>query len=235
MEPAMPMPMMTNAAPRPCPPPCAPVRSSNARTLLLVEDSHVAAEAVRAMFRHAGGRLRRADCLSDARRHLALYTPDALLVDIGLPDGSGLELIGQCDNLRPRVPLIVAMSGAPDMHDAALQAGADHFVAKPFASIAAFCQLLAPVFGDPRGTGPGARAPAPDAVALRNDLQLACDMLSGSRAGAGQRYALQFTAALARSLGDRVLSRAVDQARQEGCVAALALVLRQRLRNTALI
>lgn len=231
----MPMPMMTSTAPRPCPPPCAPVRSLNARTLLLVEDSHVTAETVRAMFRHAGGRLRRADCLRDARRHLALYTPDALLVDIGLPDGSGLELIRHCDSQHPPVRLIVAMSGAPDMRDAALLAGADHFVAKPFASIAAFCQLLAPVFGDPRGMGPRTRPPAPDAVALRNDLQLACDMLSGNRAGSQQRYALQFTAALARSLGDEALSRAVAHARQSGAVTALALALRQRLRNTALI
>ncbi|MCC6009311.1 MAG: response regulator [Rhodobacteraceae bacterium] len=231
----MPMPMMMHAAPQPCPPPCAPVRSCPARTLLLVEDSHVAAEAVRAMFRHAGGRLRRADCLRDARRHLALYTPDALLVDIGLPDGSGLELIRLGERQRPRVPLILAMSGEPDMRDAALMAGADHFVTKPFASITAFCQLLAPVFGDPRGTGPRAPAPAPDEVALRTDLQLACDMLLGCTSGARQGYALQFTAALARSLGDAALTRAVHQARKDGNVTALALVLRQRLRNTALI
>ena len=64
-------------------------------TLLLVEDSRLTADYVRLLFRGAGGRLRRADCLRSARRHMSLYTPDAAIVDLGLPDGSGLDLIAE--------------------------------------------------------------------------------------------------------------------------------------------
>lgn len=196
-------------------------------TLLLVEDSRLTADTVRLLFRNAGGRLRRADCLRSARRHMALYTPDAAIVDLGLPDGSGLDLIDEMARRRPRTGLIVATSGDPEMEDDAFLAGADRFLPKPFGNGAAFCQMLAPVFfglRDTASTGTG-----PTQAALRDDLYLALDLLNGT--GARSAYAGQFIAQLACMTGDFALERAV-QADDRAQIVAL---LRDRLRALPLI
>ncbi|MEL7345922.1 MAG: response regulator, partial [Pseudomonadota bacterium] len=63
------------------------------QTLLVVEDSRFSCEAVRLLCLRSGARIRRADSIRSARRHLRTYRPSIILVDIGLPDGSGLDLI----------------------------------------------------------------------------------------------------------------------------------------------
>lgn len=44
-------------------------------TILLGEDSRFACEAMRIMALRSGARLRRADCMTSARRHMRLYRP----------------------------------------------------------------------------------------------------------------------------------------------------------------
>jgi hypothetical protein len=53
-------------------------------TVLLVEDSVYCSEAMRLLSIRSGARLRRADSLKSARRHLRIYRPDVMLVDIGI-------------------------------------------------------------------------------------------------------------------------------------------------------
>jgi len=196
-------------------------------TLLLVEDSRLTADTVRLLFRGAGGRLRRADSLRSARRHISLYTPDAAIVDLGLPDGSGLDLIDEMARRRPRTGLIIATSGDSEMEEDAFLAGADRFLPKPFGSGAQFTQILAPVFFGLRGAG-GVDHGSTQA-ALRDDLYLALDLLNGP--GAQPAYAGQFIAQLACMTGDFALERAV----QSGDRAQIVTLLRNRLRALPLI
>ena len=37
--------------------------------------------------------------------------PSAVIVDVGLPDGSGLDLIRELSSARPRVPALIGTSG----------------------------------------------------------------------------------------------------------------------------
>lgn len=108
-----------------------PLPPALAQTMLLVEDSRIAAEAVRLICRRLGVRLRRADCLELAQAHLRVYRPDLVLVDPGLPDGSGLSLIAALDRARWRPARIVGFSGDPAMDAPCRNAGADAFIAKP--------------------------------------------------------------------------------------------------------
>eukprot|EP01031_Cornospumella_fuschlensis_P014764 gene14764-18040_t len=62
-------------------------------TILAVEDSRFACEALRLIARRAGARLRRAETMAAARDHLRVYRPDVVLIDLGLPDGRGDALI----------------------------------------------------------------------------------------------------------------------------------------------
>ena len=77
-------------------------------TVLAVEDSRFSSEALRLICRRLGARLRRTDSLQMAAAHLRLYRPDVVIVDLGLPDGSGLDLIAEIAAGRPRLPALLA-------------------------------------------------------------------------------------------------------------------------------
>lgn len=221
-------------ADRPAARPAVPKALLQGRTLLLVEDSRLCCEAVRLMFRGSGGRLRRADSLASARRHMALYMPDCVMVDLGLPDGSGLDLITELRTLSADTPLIIAISGQPEYEAAARRAGAARFLAKPFASPMAFQAALMPLFfADFSHCGPDrCRDTTP---ALRDDLYLAVDLLKDGPHGTNREYCLQFIATLARSLDDCTLAQAVERARDAQSLYALTRLVRARLRALPLI
>ncbi|MDZ7909754.1 MAG: response regulator [Gemmobacter sp.] len=101
-------------------------------TLLAVEDSRLTCEVLRLMCQRSGARLRRADGLAAARVHLRRYRPDVVLIDLGLPDGRGEDLMADLA-ARPGHPPIIGMSGMG--HDG-LPAGADAFLHKPLPGLA---------------------------------------------------------------------------------------------------
>lgn len=119
-----------------------PGQSPRPPTVLLVEDSRFAAEAVRLICRRAGLRLRRADSLATARRHLNVYRPDIALIDLGLPDGCGLDLIDELNRAKPRISRIVAITGDAVLEQAARRAGADEFLEKPLCVSSHLARML---------------------------------------------------------------------------------------------
>lgn len=213
------------------PPSASPALPFQGVTLLVVEDSRFASDAMRLMAQRLGARMRRAERLADARRHLALYRPDAVLVDIGLPDGDGAALIRDIALRAPDGPVVLGMSGDAAGRAAALAAGAAGFVEKPVPGLAAFEALLARHLGrSGRGEAAAGPLPRPDPLALRDDLRRAAALLDRLGEGGGRRYVAQFVAGIARSAEDDALAAAAARLGADAAAApALARLVAQRL------
>jgi DNA-binding response OmpR family regulator len=92
-----------------------------------------------------------APTMADGLRLLEFKHPDLVLVDLGLPDGSGLDLIAQvraadgiATRLDPATPLVV-LTGRADEIDRlrGFEKGADDYVVKPFSYAELRLRLLA--------------------------------------------------------------------------------------------
>lgn len=199
--------MLTDPATAPAALPNPLANCCAAQTVLVVEDSRHAADALRLMLRHLGARMRRAGTLTEAGRHLSLYRPDALVVDLGLPDGPGERLIASLA-LDPRRPArILAMSALPDRGPAALACGADAFVEKPVPGLAALAAALVPDIIIPQAAGQALRTtPAADNRSLCDDLEAVTALLRDDPDARACTYASEFLSGLALQTGDGPLA-----------------------------
>lgn len=213
--------------------------------ILVVEDSRHAGETMRLMCLRGGARVRRADSLRAAERHLTVFRPSVAIVDAGLPDGCGIGLIRRLAMSASRVPAILATSGDPALHEPALAAGADAFIAKPYGSVGAFhAAILAHLPKEHRPAGPrlvSDESVQVDAAALREDLSLIADLLERERDRATVAYALNFARGVALAMSDGELLSAVtrgDAALGAGPAlpdtSALASLVRDRLTGVRL-
>jgi DNA-binding response OmpR family regulator len=98
--------------------------------LLVVEDEPRISEIIKAALERAEFAVDTVRLRADAREALANTAYDAAILDLGLPDGDGL-------NLRPagnRIPiLILTARDAVEDRVVGLDAGADDYLVKPFA------------------------------------------------------------------------------------------------------
>lgn len=205
-------------------------------TLLVVEDSRLASEAVRLLCLRSGARIRRADCPRSAARHLRNYRPAAVIVDLGLPDGNGTQLIAQIAGGADG-PAVLGMSGDPDAQGAAMAAGAGGFLAKPVENLALFQQVvLSALPAHMRWPGPRALPDdmlRPGPAGLREDLAHAAKLLDKGPDRREIDYITHFLAGVARISGDRGLEDAAARL-QDGQDRAAGLepisgLLRERL------
>ena len=195
-------------------------------TILVVEDSRYASEAVRLLCLRSGARIRRADSLTAARRHLGVYRPAVLIVDLGLPDGDGAALIRSVAHAQPRIPAILAMSGDPGRPEEAAAAGADSFLAKPLDSLVTFQQaVLAQLPPERRPVRLIEAQPEdvrPGGDAYHDDMAHAAALIENETGDAALDYLVQFLGGVARSAADAPLADATDAlaaARREGRAA----------------
>ncbi|HMO72575.1 MAG TPA: response regulator [Paracoccaceae bacterium] len=203
-------------------------------TLLAVEDSRYASDALRLMAQRSGARLRRAGTVAEAARHLRVYRPDAVLLDPGLPDGCGLDLLAASGVQGRGAPPVIVLSGDAGWREAALEAGAAAFLEKPLAGLPAFQSALLAVLPDRAwlaGLAPAQAAlPPGDPLALCDDLAAAAGRLAAGPDDRARRYVAGFLGGLARATGDAVLAHAVaDLPGQPQAVGAVAARLAERL------
>lgn len=194
-------------------------------SILIVDDSRFTCDALRLILQRAGARLRRAESLEIARLHLAFRRPDLAIVDLGLPDGRGEDLIAE---LSAEGFPVLGLSGDPDGREAALDAGATGFLEKPLGSAAGLVRLIRQLVtgAGPVEKGDEADVPGGDPMALRDDLARAAALIAGTGDPA---YALAFLRSLARASGDAPLEAAVQAAHTAFDRARLAQMIEDRL------
>src|SRR5574337_1379155 len=110
---------------RPDTPPCGP-------TVVLIEDERPIRRFLRATLTSQGYRLFEAATGEEGLAEAAARPPDVVILDLGLPDIDGLEVIRRLREWTA-VPIIVLSARGQERDKiAALDAGADDYVSKPF-------------------------------------------------------------------------------------------------------
>ncbi|MFV0623394.1 response regulator transcription factor [Sphingomonas sp. ac-8] len=100
--------------------------------VLVVDDEVAIRRLLRNTLVRAGYTVVEAGNARDALRQAAIEHPDAVLLDLGLPDRDGLSLVPLLRADGDAVVLVVSARDAVEEKVAALDLGADDFVGKPF-------------------------------------------------------------------------------------------------------
>lgn len=128
--------------------------------VLVVDDD---AEIRSLLARYLGGQGFRVTTAQDRRECLARVAdarPDLIVLDVMLPDGTGLEICRSLQDQRPRVPVILLTALKEDVDRiVGLEIGADDYLGKPFNPR----ELTARIRAVLRRSGPD-DAPAPEAA-----------------------------------------------------------------------
>jgi DNA-binding response OmpR family regulator len=114
--------------------------TDDASTILLVEDDAATRTFLADNLLADGYDVLTADCVRDGLRLCEHKFPDLAIVDVGLPDGSGLDLVrkvraadGVASRIDPHTPMVL-LSGRRGELDRlrGFERGADDYVVKPF-------------------------------------------------------------------------------------------------------
>ncbi|NVN90050.1 MAG: sigma-54-dependent Fis family transcriptional regulator [Desulfuromonadales bacterium] len=101
-------------------------------TILLIEDDDSTRFGFVRYFSTEGYQVSEASTLAEAAKAIAARTFKAIILDINLPDGNGIDFIAIARTHQPSIPIIV-ITGSGDIPLAveAMRRGADNFLAKP--------------------------------------------------------------------------------------------------------
>lgn len=145
---------------------------------LVVDDEPMLAELLSTALRYEGWKVEHALTGHAAIMHARRLEPDVIVLDIMLPDLSGLEVLRRVRASHPDVPvLFLTAKDAVEDRVAGLTAGGDDYVTKPFSLEEVVARLRALL----RRTG--AVHQREDAVLVVGDLRLDEDSHEVSRAG----------------------------------------------------
>ena len=104
----------------------------NGKTILLVEDNPKVMRNNITMLKSRGAVVLSAENLAAARDILKSRLPDAAVIDIMLPDGSGLDLLREIRSVSNLPVLLLTAKGESADVVTGLSLGADDYLAKPY-------------------------------------------------------------------------------------------------------
>ncbi len=101
--------------------------------ILLVEDHQAIREMIADHLRERGFAVDAFDCGERALAGARIAPVDAVVLDLGLPDMDGMQLLGELRALHPEVPaVIVTARDGMEERLLGLNSGADDYIVKPF-------------------------------------------------------------------------------------------------------
>jgi two-component system KDP operon response regulator KdpE len=129
--------------------------SAGAR-VLVVDDEPQILRGLRVVLRRAGFQVDVAATVAEALDALAVRPPDALVLDLILPDGTGVDVLRDLRRWSALPVLVLSAVGDEREKVRALDAGADDYVTKPFGAdeLTARLRALLRRAGDAPGTEP---------------------------------------------------------------------------------
>ena len=100
--------------------------------VLVVEDEPPMRRFLRASLTVRGYRLLETGTVAEALLLASSHNPDLVLLDLGLPDGDGIDLTRKIREWSKTPIIVISARGREDDKVAALDAGADDYLTKPF-------------------------------------------------------------------------------------------------------
>jgi two-component system, OmpR family, KDP operon response regulator KdpE len=144
--------------------------SETARALiLLIEDDSQIRRFLRATLSSQGYRLLEAVTGAEGLRFATTQRPDLIILDLGLPDMDGLALAREIRSWAATPILVLSARGQEGDKIAALDAGADDYVTKPF-SVGELLARMRVALRHAAGAAAGTLEPVYEAGNLRVDL-----------------------------------------------------------------
>ncbi|WP_457566685.1 sigma-54-dependent transcriptional regulator [Caldithrix abyssi] len=100
--------------------------------VLIVDDDTLLSDEMAAFLSRSGYSVEQAQTLTEARSTVSAFAPDILLLDLKLPDGSGLDLLPEIREKFPQTTIIL-LSGYGSIPEVvtAIKQGAEDFLTKP--------------------------------------------------------------------------------------------------------
>jgi len=98
---------------------------------LVVEDDADAASMLAALVAREGHTVATAHSIADARRQMALRSPDIMLLDVQLPDGTGLDMMDEPELLKDVEVVFITGHASLETSIRALRLGAADYLVKP--------------------------------------------------------------------------------------------------------
>jgi two-component system KDP operon response regulator KdpE len=100
--------------------------------ILVVEDEPGIRQVLRVLLEAEGYRVAEAETAARADVEARSHKPDLMIVDLGLPDGDGLEVIRRLRSWSLVPAIVLSARTLESQKIAALDSGADDYVTKPF-------------------------------------------------------------------------------------------------------
>ncbi|MGH7741495.1 MAG: sigma-54-dependent transcriptional regulator, partial [Candidatus Eiseniibacteriota bacterium] len=100
-------------------------------SVLLVDDDTAFRESLAALVTTEGFAIREASSLAEARERIREAAPDLVLLDLGLPDGDGSELLSELSQLRTSECVVITGNASIESAVQAIRDGALDYLTKP--------------------------------------------------------------------------------------------------------